>query len=105
VLYHAVLPPALRWTIAPIFFYAFGMSLAAPGLTLTVLDLFPDIRGVVASMQAFTSVVLAAMVTALLAPALQHSLLYLAIGQLVLGVAGLVLWLPGLARKASKGHR
>jgi MFS transporter, DHA1 family, multidrug resistance protein len=103
VAYHAALPPALPWSVSPIFFYAFGMSLAAPGLTLMVLDLFPDIRGVVASMQAFTMVMLAAVVTALLAPALQHSLLHLAIGQLVLGIAGLVLWLPTLARRASAG--
>jgi len=100
VLYHAVLPPALPWSVSPIFFYAFGMSFASPGLTLIVLDLFPDIRGVVASMQSFTMVMLAAVVTALLAPALQHSLLYLAIGQLVLGIAGLVLWLPTFVRKA-----
>ena len=54
-------------------------------------------RGVVASMQSFTMVMLAALVTALLAPALQDSLLYLAIGQLALGIAGLVLWLPVFA--------
>jgi hypothetical protein len=54
---------ALPWTVTPIFFYAFGMSLAAPGLTLSVLELFPSIRGVVASMQAFTMVMPAALVT------------------------------------------
>lgn len=90
----------LPWTVTPIFFYAFGMSLAAPELTLSVLDLFPAIRGVVASMQAFTMVMLAAVVTAVIAPALEHSLLWLATGQLVLGMAGLVLWLPTLKRPA-----
>lgn len=103
VMYHALMPPALPWTVTPIFFYAFGMSLAAPGLTLSVLDLFRDIRGVLASMQSFTMVMLAAVVTALLAPALQHSMLYLAIGQLMLGFVGLVLWLPTFARKTSHG--
>jgi len=58
------------------------MSLATPGLRLKVLALFPDIRGVAASMQAFTMVMLAALVTALLAPALEHSMLALALGQL-----------------------
>lgn len=94
VAYHFGLPAALPWSVTPIFFYAFGMSLAAPGLTLSVLDLFDEIRGVVASMQSFTMVMLAALVTALLAPALQHSMLYLAIGQLVLGAIGLAFWLP-----------
>jgi DHA1 family bicyclomycin/chloramphenicol resistance-like MFS transporter len=94
VAYHATLPAALPWSVTPIFFYAFGMSLAAPGLTLSVLDLFAEIRGVVASMQTFTMVMLAALVTALLAPELQHSMLYLAIGQLVLAAIGLAFWIP-----------
>jgi DHA1 family bicyclomycin/chloramphenicol resistance-like MFS transporter len=101
VVYHALLPPTLPWTVTPIFFYAFGMSLAAPGLTLSVLDLFPAIRGVVASMQAFTMVMLAALVTALIAPALEHSLLWLALGQLALSMAGLALWLPSLKEAAA----
>jgi DHA1 family bicyclomycin/chloramphenicol resistance-like MFS transporter len=101
VVYHALFPPALPWTVTPIFFYAFGMSLAAPGLTLSVLDLFPAIRGVVASMQAFTMVMLAAVVTALIAPALEHSLLSLALGQLALSMAGLALWLPSLKESAA----
>lgn len=100
VAYHMVLPPALPWTVMPIFFYAFGMSLAAPGLTLSVLDLFAEIRGVVASMQAFTMVMLAALVTAVLAPVLQHSLLALALGQLALGTVGLLCWLPTRAAPA-----
>jgi DHA1 family bicyclomycin/chloramphenicol resistance-like MFS transporter len=101
VVYHALLPPALPWTVTPIFFCAFGMSLAAPGLTLSVLDLFPAIRGAVASMQAFTMVMLAALVTALIAPALEHSLWWLAIGQLALSMAGLALWLPSLKESAA----
>lgn len=99
VLYHAAMPPALPWTVTPIFFYAFGMSLAAPRLTLKVLDLFPDIKGVVASMLSFTMVMLAAVITALLAPALQNSMLSLSIAQLMLGVAGLLLWLPTFTRQ------
>lgn len=101
VAYHAFWPPALPWSVTPIFFYAFGMSLAAPGLTLSVLDLFPAIRGVVASMQAFTMVMLAALVTALIAPALEYSLLSLALGQLALCLTGLVLWLPSLRKSAA----
>jgi DHA1 family bicyclomycin/chloramphenicol resistance-like MFS transporter len=92
VAYHALMPAALPWSVTPIFFYSFGMSLAAPGLTLMVLDLFPKIRGIAASMQAFTMVMLAAVVTALLAPALEGSMLGLAVGQLTLASLGLVVW-------------
>lgn len=99
--YHAVMAPALPWSVSPIFFYGFGMSLAAPGLTLMVLDLFPKTRGVAASMQAFTMVMLAAVVTALLAPALEHSMLWLALGQMALALAGLAAWAPALRRPAA----
>lgn len=98
VAYHMLMPPALPWSITPIFFYGFGMSLAAPGLTLKVLDLFPKTRGIAASMQAFTMVMLAAVVTAFLAPALEHSMAWLAWGQLALGTMGLISWLPTLRR-------
>lgn len=96
--YHLWLPPALPWSVSPIFFYAFGMSLAAPVLTLQVLNLFDALRGLVASMQAFTMVMLAALTTAFLAPMLQGSLFALALGQLVLALIGLLFWLPSLRK-------
>lgn len=94
--YHLWLAPALPWSVSPIFFYAFGMSLAAPVLTLQVLNLFDQLRGLVASMQAFTMVALAALTTAVLAPMLQGSMFQLALGQLLLAVVGLLFWLPSL---------
>lgn len=97
--YNAWHGPALPWSVSPIFFFAFGMSLAAPSLTMQVLDLFADLRGLVASMQTFTMVLLAALTTAFLAPLLQGSLLHLAIGQLTLAAVGLLLWLP-VSRKS-----
>ena len=95
VLIHISIPPSLPWTVIPIFFYAFGMSIAAPNLTLSVLDLFPANRGLVASLQAFVMVMLAAIVTALVAPVLQSSMLNLSIGQLVLGIVGFMFWVSG----------
>ncbi len=47
------LPPALPWSIAPLFVYTFGMSLAMPCLTLLALDPFPRQRGLAASCQFF----------------------------------------------------
>lgn len=99
VAYHAAFPPSLPWSVMPIFFYGFGMSLASPGLTLMVLDLFPNTRGVAASMQSFSMVMLAAAVTAVLAPALEHSMLALAAGQMLLALAGLLAWAPTLRRQ------
>jgi DHA1 family bicyclomycin/chloramphenicol resistance-like MFS transporter len=95
VLYHAFYPPALPWSVAPLFFYAFGMSIAAPGATLLVFDLFPNIRGTVASCQSFTQTMLAALVSGAIAPHLSHSVLWLASGQLAFTACALALWVGG----------
>jgi DHA1 family bicyclomycin/chloramphenicol resistance-like MFS transporter len=97
VAYHAVFPPALPWSVAPLFFYTIGMSMVAPGATLMVLDLFPAIRGIVASCQSFTMTMLGALVAGVLAPALDHSVLWLALGQFGLAGIALILWLGGRA--------
>ena len=95
VAYHLLFPPALPWTVAPLFFYTMGMSMVAPGLTLLVLDLFPHIRGTVASCQSFTMTMLSALVAGVIAPLLSHSVLWLAAGQFGFALTGLMLWRIG----------
>jgi DHA1 family bicyclomycin/chloramphenicol resistance-like MFS transporter len=92
VVYHAIFPPSLPWSVMPLFFYTFGMSLVAPGATLMVLDLFPEIRGTVASCQSFTMTLLGAVVAGVFAPALDESVLWLAAGQFALASLGLAMW-------------
>jgi DHA1 family bicyclomycin/chloramphenicol resistance-like MFS transporter len=100
VVYHLFLPPMLPWSVLPLFFYTFGMSMVAPGATLLVLDLFPDIRGIVASCQSCAQTVLASAVSGLVAPLLWDSVLYLAAGQLALTGIGLCLWMrAGIVRQ------
>ena len=93
--YHIFYPPAIPWSVIPLFFYTLGMSLVAPTLTLLVMDLFPNVRGTVASCQSFTQTMLSAAVSGLVAPFLVHSVLWLALGQLSFAVIGLCLWLGG----------
>lgn len=93
VIYHAYLPPAIPWSVLPLFFYTFGMSLIAPILTLLIIDLFPAIKGTISSCQSFTQTMLGALVSGLIAPFLAHSVLWLALGQLAFAVIGLSLWL------------
>lgn len=95
VIYHALYPPMLPWSVAPLFFYTFGMSMVAPGVTLMVLDLFPNIRGIVASCQSFVLMMLGALVAGVIAPVLSHSPVSLAAGQLVCAAIALSLWLGG----------
>ncbi len=92
VLFHGLLAPSLPWSMVPLFFYTFGMSLVAPGATLLTLDLFPHIRGTVASCQSFAVTILGALVGGVIAPALWHSALLIAVGQLVCAIGALSLW-------------
>jgi DHA1 family bicyclomycin/chloramphenicol resistance-like MFS transporter len=100
VAYHGFFAPALPWTVAPLFLYTMGMSMVAPGLTLQVLDLFPRIRGTVASCQSFTMTLLSALVAGLLSPLLDHSMLALATGQFAFVLIGWLLW--HVANRASR---
>jgi len=93
VLYHLWLPPALPWSLAPLLFYNFGMSVVAPAATLLAMDLFPHIRGTVASCQSFALTMLGALVAGVIAPFLSHSVLWLAAGQLAFSASALLLWL------------
>ena len=93
VLYHLWLPPALPWTVLPLFVYTFGMSIAAPAATLIALDLFPHIRGTVASCQSFETTLLGAVVAGVIAPFLSQSVLWLSLGQMGFCSLALVLWL------------
>ncbi|NIA55635.1 multidrug effflux MFS transporter [Massilia sp. TW-1] len=93
VAYHAVLPPALPWTVLPMFFYNFGSSIINPSATLLALDLFPHIRGTVASCQSFVTTLMGALVAGIIAPALTDSVLAMALGQAAFALASLACWL------------
>jgi DHA1 family bicyclomycin/chloramphenicol resistance-like MFS transporter len=105
VLYHLALPPALPWSVLPLMFYAFGMAVAAPMVTLLVMDLYPGLRGLVASCQSFTQTMLAALVAGVVAPLLSPSVIWLAAGQLGCAVIGLLLWLTGRSYYAAQTRR
>ncbi len=95
VVFHYFSAPMLPWSVVPLFFYAFGMSIVFPGATLMVLELFSHIRGIVASCQSASVTLLSALVAGTLAPALDHSVLSLALGQLGFATLALVLWYSG----------
>lgn len=102
-----LLPPMLPWSVVPIFFYTFGMSLAMPCLTLMALDPFPAQRGLAASCQMFLQSMANGLIAGLLAPALWDSTLSMALGMGALMLLGSVsTWLlhrPGI-RKIRESH-
>jgi DHA1 family bicyclomycin/chloramphenicol resistance-like MFS transporter len=90
--WHSVHAPALPWSVAPLFFYSFGMALAFPTLTLLALDLFPEKRGLAASCQSFIQTGGGAVV-ALLAPFVWSTPRLLAATQLAMVVIALAVLL------------
>lgn len=92
----ATLAPGLPHSVAPLFVYTFGMSLAMPCLTLYALDPFPAQRGLAASCQTFLQSGFNGVAAALVAPVLWGSLLMLACG-----MAGLLM-LGGFATLAHR---
>ena len=82
----------LFWALLPLGVFAFGWALMVPVVTLMVLDLAPDRRGMASSLQACVGSVANGLVAGVLAPLVMHSTLALAIASLGLMLVGLVAW-------------
>lgn len=90
--YNSFFPPAVPWSILPVSLYTIGMSLAMPSITLLTLDMFPNLRGMAASMQGFIQTMVMTLTSAVLAPLLGASGTKLAIGMLCLITLGYLAW-------------
>jgi DHA1 family bicyclomycin/chloramphenicol resistance-like MFS transporter len=96
-----LLPPHVGWALIPIAVFAFGWSLMVPVVTLMVLDLAPDRRGMASSVQASVGSLANALVADVIAPLVMHSTLALALASTAMLGIGVVAWLwvkPRLAR-------
>lgn len=95
------LPPHAGWALIPIAVFAFGWSLMVPVVTLMVLDLAPERRGMASSVQASVGSLANALVAGVIAPLVMHSTLALALASTAMLGIGVVAWLwvkPRLAR-------
>ena len=92
VLLSAVLPPHPGWALWPVAVYSFGWSVMTPSVTLLLLDLVPERRGMASSVQSFISAVLNGLVAGVLAPLVMHSSLGLAVASAALMLVGLAAW-------------
>jgi DHA1 family bicyclomycin/chloramphenicol resistance-like MFS transporter len=103
--YNALTPAiAIPWAVLPMALSAFGVALIFPIITLAVLEMYPRHRGAASSSQAFTSLVMNAIVAGLLSPALSHHGLHLALAAAGFSVLGWVFWRweLGVTRKLPK---
>src|SRR5690554_2593251 len=88
VYYLLVDDPSVPWAVLPLVLNAFGIALVFPIITLAILDMFPAQRGAAASLQAFTGLILNAVIAGLLSPLVSATglgLASLAAGFLVIG--------------------
>ena len=85
--------PTVWWAMFPIAIFAFGWALMVPVVTLLVLDLYPERRGMASSLQAFIGSSANGIVAGVIAPLVMHSTVGLAAASLGLMCVGLGGWL------------
>ncbi|HEY0201769.1 MAG TPA: multidrug effflux MFS transporter [Burkholderiaceae bacterium] len=95
------------WALPLIGVFSFGWALMVPVVTLLVLDLHPERRGMASSLQAFIGAAANGIVAGVLAPLIMHSTVALALASLVLMLVGLLSWIylhhrwPEIGRKTT----
>jgi DHA1 family bicyclomycin/chloramphenicol resistance-like MFS transporter len=84
--------PTAAWALFPIAIFAFGWALMVPVVTLMVLDLVPERRGMASSFQAFIGSMANGFVAGVIAPLVMHSTVALAATSLAMMSIGIVAW-------------
>jgi DHA1 family bicyclomycin/chloramphenicol resistance-like MFS transporter len=85
--------PNAAWALIPIAIFAFGWALMVPVVTLLVLDMFPERRGLASSLQAVIGSTANGVVAGAVAPLVMHSTRALAVTSLLMMSVGLFAWL------------
>jgi len=85
-------PPHVAWALIPISLFAFGWALMVPVITLLVLDMFPERRGLASSLQAVIASTANGVVAGAVAPLVMHSAQALALTSIAFMGVGLVAW-------------
>jgi DHA1 family bicyclomycin/chloramphenicol resistance-like MFS transporter len=80
------------WALLPIAIFAFGWALMMPVVTLLVLDMFPERRGLASSLQAVIASLANGVVAGAVTPLVMHSTRALALTSLAFLGVGLVSW-------------
>jgi len=85
--------PQAWWALLPIGIFAFGWALMVPVVTLMVLDLVPERRGMASSFQACIGSLANAIVAGVIAPLVMHSTIALAVASLLMMSIGIFAWI------------
>ena len=84
--------PQASWAMFPIALFAFGWALMVPVVTLLVLDLYPERRGMASSFQVFIGSTANGIVAGVVAPLVMHSTRALAVTSLCMLGVGMLAW-------------
>ena len=87
-----VFAPHVGWALWPLGVFAYGWALMVPVVTLLVLDLHPERRGMASSLQAVIGAVSNGVVAGAVAPLVMHSTVLLAFTSFGMLSVGLVAW-------------
>jgi DHA1 family bicyclomycin/chloramphenicol resistance-like MFS transporter len=93
VVLNLVFTPQAWWAMIPLAIYAFGWALMVPVVTLLVLDLMPERRGMASSFQACVGSLANAVVAGVIAPLVMHSTVWLAVASLLMMSVGMLAWI------------
>jgi MFS transporter, DHA1 family, multidrug resistance protein len=83
----------VAWALWPVTLYAFGWSLMTPLVTVMVLDLSPQRRGLASSLQTGLGAAINGVVAGVVSPAVMHGTRGLALAAAALFGLGLLAWL------------
>ncbi len=95
VIYTSLFVAQVPFATIPLMIYTFGLSIASPGMSIAVLSVFPEMRGLSASLQGFIQMMLFAAITGFVAPIVDDSALKIAVGHAILLVIGIAVWMLG----------
>lgn len=82
----------VAWALLPICVFAFGWAMMVPVVTLLVLDLHPERRGMASSLQMFVGSSANGLVAGVISPLVMHSTVALATASLLMMGVGLLSW-------------
>lgn len=83
----------VSWALIPLGIFSFGWALMVPVVTLLVLDLHPERRGMASSLQMFVGSTANGIVAGVISPLVMHSTVGLATASLLMMGIGLLSWL------------
>lgn len=93
IIANALFAPHALWSLWPVAVFAFGWALMVPVVTLLVLDLHPERRGMASSLQAVVGSTANGIVAGVVAPMVMHSAMGLALMSATFLAVGLIAWL------------